>query len=130
VIASLNNERIRLATHLCRNLTNDMDALQLKFERREVEGLLSSVEDLFQRLAGFNFSIEEVPMPDRVAAAAAGAETYLEPVEEPQLETLNGIRLEGPTPSGSERAGEQNEAGEGMAPSSERDDQRRRSGTD
>lgn len=129
VIAYLNNERIRLATHLCRNLTNDMDALQLKFERREIDGLLSSVEDLFQRLAGFNFSIEE-PVQERAAATAAGAETYLEPVDEPQLETLKGIRLEGAAPSGNEPAGEQNEATDGIPPSSERDNDRRRSGTD
>jgi len=131
VIAYLNNERIRLATHLCRNLTNDMDALQLKFERREVEGLLSSVEDLFQRLAGFNFSIEEVPLPDRaVAAVAAGAETYLEPIEEPTVETLYGIRVEGGAPSGGSEHASEDETAEGMAPASERDDQRRRSGTD
>jgi hypothetical protein len=128
VIAYLNNERIRLATHLCRNLTNDMDALQLKFERREVEGLLSSVEDLFQRLAGFNFSIEEA-VPEKSTAVAAGAETYLEPVE-PQLETLNGIRLDGSAAAAEAPTGEQNEAAEGMPPSSERDDTRRRSGTD
>jgi len=129
VIAYLNNERIRLATHLCRNLTNDMDALQLKFERREVEGLLSSVEDLFQRLAGFNFSIEEA-VPEKAGAVAAGAEAYLEPIEEPQLETLNGIRIEGPAPSGDAPASEQEQAAEGMPPASERDNPRRRSGTD
>jgi hypothetical protein len=129
VIAYLNNERIRLATHLCRNLTNDMDALQLKFERREVEGLLSAVEDLFQRLAGFNFSIEEA-VPEKAARVAAGAEAYLEPIEEPQLETLNGIRIEGPAPSGEAPAGEQDQISDGMPPSSERDNPRQRSGTD
>jgi hypothetical protein len=126
VIAYLNNERIRLATHLCRNLTNDMDALQLKFERREVEGLLSSVEDLFQRLAGFNFSIEE-PV-QMAAAAAAGAETYLEPIEEPTVETLYGIRVEGA--ANADQPAPESEVAEAIPPASERDTSRRRSGTD
>jgi hypothetical protein len=87
------------------------------------------VEDLFQRLAGFNFSIEEA-VPEKAGAVAAGAEAYLEPIEEPQLETLNGIRIEGPAPSGDAPASEQEQAAEGMPPASERDNPRRRSGTD
>jgi hypothetical protein len=122
VIAYLNNERIRLATHLCKNLAHDMDALQLKVEGREVEGLLSSVEDLFQRLAGFNFSVEEVP--ERAAAVAASAETYLEPVDEvPTVEAAYGVAGQAAEPEPSENA-------EALPPASDHPEPRRRSGTD
>jgi hypothetical protein len=122
VIAYLNNERIRLATHICKNLASDMDALHMKLGGREVEGLLSSVEDLFQRLAGFSFSVEEVP--ERAIAVAASAETYLEPVEDvPTVEAAYGVAAQGTGP-------EPGESAEAMPAASEREEPRRRSGTD
>jgi hypothetical protein len=72
VLAYLNNERVRLATHLCKNMTGDIDSLQLQFEKHDVEGLLSAVEDLFLRLSGLNFSVEIEGTRAKAAAASAG----------------------------------------------------------
>src|SRR4051812_2762861 len=76
VLAYLNTERIRLATHLCKNMSSDIDSLQLRFEKHDVEGLLSAVEDLFLRLSGLNFSIEVEPARALAAAASVGALTF------------------------------------------------------
>jgi hypothetical protein len=76
VLAYLNTERIRLATHLCKNMSGDIDSLQLQFEKHDVEGLLSAVEDLFLRLSGLNFSVEVEPARALAAAASAGALSF------------------------------------------------------
>jgi hypothetical protein len=92
VIAYLNTERIRLATHLCKNMTGDIDSLQLQFEKHDIQGLLSAVEDLFLRLSGVNFTVEVEPERSLAAAASAGALTY--PSENDADPPMRGIAAE------------------------------------
>lgn len=93
VLAYLNTERIRLATHLCKNMTSDIDSLQLQFEKHDVEGLLSAVEDLFLRLSGLSFTVEVENSRARAAAAGVESGALTGPAEE-QEEPLRGIALE------------------------------------
>src|SRR3954469_3297791 len=89
VLAYLNAERIRLATHLCKNMSGDIDSLQLQFEKHDVEGLLSAVEDLFLRLSGLNFSVEVEPARAKAAAAATGAMVF--PAQEDSDDSIRGL---------------------------------------
>jgi hypothetical protein len=59
VVAYLNSERIRIATYLCRNLAAEIGEMDVSRRAVEFENLLSAVEDLFQRLAGFRFAVED-----------------------------------------------------------------------
>ena len=93
VLAYLNTERIRLATHLCKNMTSDIDSLQLQFEKHDVEGLLSAVEDLFLRLSGLNFSVEIEDVRAKAMAAGASSGILTGPADE-EPEPLRGITLE------------------------------------
>ena len=61
VLTYLNDERIRVATQLCKSLAKDMQATDLKLEKGELEGLLRAVEDLFSHLAGFSLVEESTP---------------------------------------------------------------------
>lgn len=93
VVAYLNSERIRIATFLCQNLAAEIGAMEVDRKTKHFENLLHAVEDLFQRLAGFRFAMEDktleeapsLPAPshrgeDRaqaeaeIPAAAGGAE--------------------------------------------------------
>ena len=94
VLAYLNTERIRLATHLCKNMTSDIDSLQLQFEKHDVEGLLSAVEDLFLRLSGLSFSVEVEGGRAKAAAAGASSVALTGPVEDEQEVPMRGITLE------------------------------------
>lgn len=58
VVAYLNSERIRIATYLCRNLAAEIGEMDVSRRAVEFENLLSAVEELFQRLAGFRFAVE------------------------------------------------------------------------
>jgi hypothetical protein len=93
VLAYLNTERIRLATHLCKNMSGDIDSLQLRFEKHEVEGLLSAVEDLFLRLSGLNFSVEIEDVRAKAAAAAAGS-ALITSNDDDEREPIRGIAVE------------------------------------
>ncbi len=64
VVAYLNSERIRIATYLCRNLAAEIAEMDVSRRAVEFENLLTAVEELFQRLAGFRFAMEDkTPMP-------------------------------------------------------------------
>src|SRR4051794_12787976 len=96
VLNYLNTERIRLATHLCKNMSGDIDSLELQFDKHDVEGLLSAVEDLFLRLSGVNFSVEveDVRAKAAVAGVSAGALTGPPDDDHDQVEPVRGIALE------------------------------------
>jgi len=94
VLAYLNTERIRLATHLCKNMTGDIDSLQLQFEKHDVEGLLSAVEDLFLRLSGLSFSVEVEGGRAMAAAAGASSGALTGPAEDEQEAPMRGIATE------------------------------------
>jgi hypothetical protein len=59
VVAYLNSERIRIATYLCRNLAAEIAEMDVSRRAVEFENLLNAVEELFQRLAGFRFAVED-----------------------------------------------------------------------
>src|SRR5207237_9359686 len=61
VLTHLNEERIRVATQLCKSLAKDMRGADLKLEKKQLEELLRAVEDLFSHLAGFNLLEVEAP---------------------------------------------------------------------
>ena len=67
VVAYLNSERIRIATYLCRNLAAEIGEMDVSRRAIEFENLLHAVEELFQRLAGFRFALED---KDQAPAAA------------------------------------------------------------
>jgi len=79
VLTYLNDERIRVATQLCRSLSKDMQAMDLKLGKSNLEELLGAVEDLFSHLAGFNLMEIEPPTP----VASPAAETLNPPVSAP-----------------------------------------------
>ena len=57
VIAFLNTERIRLATKICQQLCHDLKRQEIDRQSPHLADLLESVEELFTRLAGFEFKI-------------------------------------------------------------------------
>jgi hypothetical protein len=59
VLSYLNTERIRLATRTCRSLYEDMRANEVKSNKKQLDGLLKAVEDLFTHLAGIDFAVIE-----------------------------------------------------------------------
>ena len=59
VLTYLNNERVQVASGLCRSLCKDLQTMDLKLEQVALEELLRSVEDLFAHLAGFSMSSPE-----------------------------------------------------------------------
>lgn len=59
VIQYLNSERIRLATQLCRNLAYVLRTTEIKLPEKECRDLLTSVEELFTLLAGFDFVLHD-----------------------------------------------------------------------
>src|SRR5207248_4722909 len=56
VLTYLNNERVQVASGLCRSLCKDLQTMDLKLEQSALEELLRAVEDLFAHLAGFSMS--------------------------------------------------------------------------
>jgi len=94
VLNYLNTERIRLATHLCKNMSGDIDSLQLQFDKHDVAGLLSAVEDLFLRLSGVNFSVEVEDVRAKAAVAGVFVGALTGPDDHDQLEQVRGIALE------------------------------------
>ena len=59
VIQYLASERIRLATQLCRNLAHELRTTEIKLPEKECRDLLTSVEELFTLLAGFDFVLHD-----------------------------------------------------------------------
>ena len=129
VLAYLNTERIRLATHLCKNMSGDIDSLQLQFEKHDVEGLLSAVEDLFLRLSGLHFSVEVETVRAMAAGAAAGNALNSnndEPAEEPlrgisaesELELVHPVGEPGSNSGGETSAAEETSESRGIPPGS------------
>ncbi len=57
VLTYLNNERIRMATQISRNLLHDLKAMELKAQKVDLRDLLHSVEDLFTHLAGLEVDV-------------------------------------------------------------------------
>jgi hypothetical protein len=57
LVAFLNTERIRLATRLCQQLCNDLKKQEIDRQSPHLADLLETVEDLFTRLAGFEFKM-------------------------------------------------------------------------
>jgi hypothetical protein len=53
----LNTERIRLATRLCNTLLEDMRQQEIRTQKKHLDELLRSVEDLFTHLAGIDFCV-------------------------------------------------------------------------
>jgi hypothetical protein len=76
VLTHLNEERIRVATQLCKSLAKDMQGADLKIERKQLEGLLRAVEDLFAHLAGFSLLEVEGPKTssEKISVEAAKPE--------------------------------------------------------
>ncbi len=70
VVVYLNSERIRIATFLCQNLAAEIGAMEVHRKTAHFENLLHAVEDLFQRLAGFRFALEDKAVETPPAAAA------------------------------------------------------------
>ena len=72
VLTHLNEERIRVATQLCKSLAKDMRGADLKLEKKQLEELLRAVEDLFSHLAGFSLlEVEPLETDDMKEAAEA-----------------------------------------------------------
>ncbi len=59
VVEYLAAERIRLATLLCRNLSNELRATEIKLPEKQCRELLAAVEELFTQLAGFDFVLHD-----------------------------------------------------------------------
>jgi hypothetical protein len=59
VLAFLNTERIRLAVRMCQHLSNDLKRQEIGTQSPHLAGLLEAVENLFTRLAGFEFKVVE-----------------------------------------------------------------------
>ena len=81
VLTYLNNERVQVASQLCRSLCNDLQTMDLKLEKSAVEELLRSVEDLFSHLAGFSMVEVEAPATSGKDDSASAAESNGLPVE-------------------------------------------------
>jgi hypothetical protein len=60
VLAFLNTERIRLATRLCEHLCADLKRQEVDRQSPHLAALLETVEDLFTRLAGFEFKMVDL----------------------------------------------------------------------
>ena len=73
VLTHLNEERIRVATQLCKSLAKDMRGADLKLEKKQLEELLRAVEDLFSHLAGFSLLEVEPLETDDVKEPAEAA---------------------------------------------------------
>ncbi len=69
VIQYLNSERIRLATQLCRNLAHELRTTEIKLPEKDCRDLLTSVEELFTLLAGFDFVLHDENASKSVEAA-------------------------------------------------------------
>ena len=70
VLTYLNNERVQVASGLCRSLCKDLQTMDLKLEQSALEELLRSVEDLFAHLAGFSMAGTEAPSPAKQGESA------------------------------------------------------------
>jgi hypothetical protein len=66
----------------------------LQFDKHDVEGLLSAVEDLFLRLSGVNFSVEVEDVRAKAAAAGVSVAALTGPDDDDQVEPIRGIALE------------------------------------
>lgn len=103
VLTYLNNERVQVASQLCRSLCKDLQTMDLKLESAALEELLRSVEDLFSHLAGF--SMVEVARPaSEVKGEARDAEERLESRVEQEVEAvMAGAAVQQQKPSGAIR---------------------------
>jgi hypothetical protein len=60
VLQFLNTERIRLAVRMCNHLASDLKKQEINRQSPHLAELLEAVEDLFTRLAGFEFKVVDV----------------------------------------------------------------------
>jgi hypothetical protein len=60
VLEFLNTERIRLAVRMCNHLASDLKKQEINKQSPHLAELLEVVEDLFTRLAGFEFKVVDV----------------------------------------------------------------------
>src|SRR5438270_250950 len=81
VLTYLNNERVQVASGLCRSLCKDLQTMDLKLEQSALEELLRSVEDLFAHLAGFSMADTESPSPAKQGESAVSEMTNVPIVE-------------------------------------------------
>lgn len=95
VVVYLNSERIRIATFLCQNLAAEIGAMDVDRTTKHFENLLHAVEDLFQRLAGFRFAIEE-KAPAAEPSAEAPSLQEKGPAPAAKAEIPAGAEVEGP----------------------------------
>jgi len=94
VVVYLNSERIRIATFLCQNLAAEIGAMDVDRKTQHFENLLRAVEDLFQRLAGFRFAMEDKATADGPFPEPSRGESA-----EPPVKSLQGAEAEPSAPS-------------------------------
>lgn len=108
VLTYLNNERVQVASQLCRSLCKDLQTMDLKLENSALEELLRSVEDLFSHLAGFSMvettaspAPSDDPMPTETDSALAAEQEAEEEAEEQETEeAIAAVAAQSEKPSG------------------------------